>query len=421
MKRRSFLRTLGGAAASAGLGIHLQCRPSPGASTSHQETRLSGNNDERWTWVHGASETEPAQWRERFAGLAREGFTGVLVGGGPTDILSEAAHANGLEFHRWIWTLNRNGDAWVRENHPEWFTVSRNLESSLETPPYVDYYRWLCPTRPEVRQYLRDSILKIARDPSVDGIHLDYIRHCDVILPRGLWSKYDLIQDREYPEFDFCYCDACRSEYSALHGVDPLDLPDPAADETWRRFRWDSVTDLVRILADAVHGIPTPQPPEAMSTLEAGREEGADPAWSSRLRPGLPGKAISAAVFPTPAIARRLVRQAWDEWPMDAFFPMLYHEFYQEELAWIGRGVEEGLRALAREGAEADTAPGDHAGSAGREGRSQENSSTTRPNLLAGLYLPTLNRDGNRQEAVEIATGAGADGVCFFEMTGLGL
>ena len=150
-------------------------------------------------------------------------------------------------------------------------------------------------------------------------------------------------------------------------------IPDPTADEAWRRFRWDSVTGLVKILAEAVHGVPSGDEDRNRSTLG----------------PTAPGKPISAAVFPTPTIARRLVRQAWDEWPLDAFFPMLYHEFYEEGLEWIGRGVEEGL-------AEASGAK-----------------------LFAGLYLPTLNRDGNRDEAVEIARQAGAHGVSFFEMNGL--
>ena len=55
------------------------------------------------------------------------------------------------------------------------------------------------------------------------------------------------------------------------------------------------------------------------------------------------GKPITAAVFPTPAIARRLVRQAWDEWPLDRVFPMLYHSFYLEDIPWIGDGVREGM------------------------------------------------------------------------------
>ncbi|MCJ7629724.1 MAG: family 10 glycosylhydrolase, partial [Longimicrobiales bacterium] len=257
-------------------------------------------------------------------------------------------------------------DEWVKANHPEWFTVSRNGDSSLTHPPYVGYYKWLCPTRPEVREYLRDSILQIAREPGVDGVHLDYVRHCDVILPSGLWAKYDLVQDREYPEFDFCYCDACRESFTAAYNSDPLELEDPPANEAWRRFRWESVTGLVEVLADAVHA---------------------------------EGKPITAAVFPTPSIARRLVRQAWDEWPVDAVFPMLYHSFYEEGLDWIGKGVVEGLAALANRTPVA---------------------LTTHRELYAGLYLPALSEE-ERGQAVEIARNAGAQGVSFFEMNGLGI
>ncbi|MGD2123452.1 MAG: hypothetical protein PVJ76_16990, partial [Gemmatimonadota bacterium] len=179
-----------------------------------------------------------------------------------------------------------------------------------------------------MKDYLRDSIRTIAQEPGVQGIHLDYVRHCDVILPRGLWSRYGLVQDREYPEFDFCYCDACREAFAALHGTDPFDLTDPPADERWRQFRYDGVTELVRVLSETVHGVDT-----------AGKD-------ASSLLPTESGKAITAAVFPTPSIARRLVRQAWDEWPVDAVFPMLYHSFYEEGLEWIGRGIAEGLARL---------------------------------------------------------------------------
>jgi uncharacterized lipoprotein YddW (UPF0748 family) len=205
---------------------------------------------------------------------------------------------------------------------------------------------------------------EIAREPGVDGVHLDYVRHSDVILPRGLWAKYDLIQDREYPDFDFCYCDTCRETFASLHDTDPIELPDPPADEGWRRFRRDSVTGLVKVLAEAVH------------------EE---------------GKPITAAVFPTPSIARRLVRQAWDEWPVDAVFPMLYHSFYEEGLDWIGRGVREGLAAMA----------------------ARESPALSPRRLYAGLYLPALSPE-ERIQAVGIARDAGAQGVSFFEMGGLG-
>lgn len=365
MKRREFVKVAAGGIAAATLSAGpMACGPDPFL---------------RWTWVHGGGDRTLPDWREQYGRLAEAGFHGVLVGGGETELHAEAAHAAGLEFHRWVWTLNRNGDQWVKENHPEWFTISREGNSSFTHPPYVDYYRWLCPTKPEVREYLRASIQEIGRDPDVDGVHLDYVRHCDVILPSGLWATYDLIQDREYPEFDFCYCDTCRDEFESTHGMDPLDLPDPTADDRWRRFRWDGVTKLVETLADSVHQIP------------------ASPFGSTLSGPG-GQKPISAAVFPSPTIARKLVRQAWDEWPVDAVFPMLYQGFYEEKLPWIGDGIREGLEALRSRG-EGQPKPG---------------------GLFAGLYLPSLNSQ-ERESAVRIAQAAGARGVSFFEMNGLEL
>jgi uncharacterized lipoprotein YddW (UPF0748 family) len=356
VRRKDFVRVAAGGIAAATLSFDTLGCAGPSESDAPSDFL-------RWTWVHGGGDRSLPEWQAQYGSLAEDGFHGVLVSGGETAVHADAAHSAGLEFHRWVWTLNRVGDEWVKANHPEWFTVSRSGDSSLTHPPYVGYYKWLCPTRPGVREYLRDSILEIAREPGVDGVHLDYVRHCDVILPSGLWAKYDLIQDREHPEFDFCYCDTCRETFASIHDTDPLELDDPSADEAWRRFRWDSVTGLVRMLADAVHG---------------------------------EGKPITAAVFPTPAIARQLVRQAWDEWPVDAVFPMLYHSFYEEGLEWIGQGVEEGLAAVA----------------------AREPPAQSPKQIYAGLYLPSLSAE-ERIQAVEIARDAGAQGVSFFEMGGL--
>ena len=352
MRRRDFVRAAGSAAA---LGALPACVPRAEGEPSFTV----------WTWVHGNRDRDAGEWRRSFSRLRESGFHAVLVGGGDIDLVSATARAEGLEYHRWFWTMNRNGDAWVRENHPEWFTVSRNLESSLEHPPYVDYYRWVCPSRAPVRDYLRGRIAELAANPAVDGVHLDYVRHCDVILPRGLWETYDLVQEVEHPEFDFCYCDVCREQFAALDGRDPLDVPDPPADEAWRRFRWDGVTAAVRELAGAAH--------------EHGRP-------------------ITAAVFPTPSIARRLVRQDWDRWPLDRFFPMLYEGFYLEDIPWIEAGVREGVAAL--KASESDVRGGG-----------------VTP-LNAGLYLPSLDPPA-LAEAVAAARGAGASGVSLFEMDGL--
>jgi uncharacterized lipoprotein YddW (UPF0748 family) len=349
MRRREFLRRAG--AGAVGLGMVP-------AALSCSEAVPS--DFRAWTWVHGDRAYDDGEWRRRFGTIRRAGITGVLVGGGDIARLSAAARDEGLSFHRWVWMLHRNGDAWAQENHPECFTVSRNGDSTLDVPPYVGYYRWVCPTRAPVREYLTGITDRIAAEPGVEGVHLDYIRHSDVILPRGLWSTYDLIQDRESPEFDFCYCEECRQAFAAVDGRDPLGIADPTADEAWRRFRWDSVTRLVTEVAEAVH---------ARSKL------------------------LTAAVFPTPTIARRLVRQAWDEWPVDMVFPMLYHAFYEEGLPWIGQGVREGVQALA-----ASPVAGDA--------------------LNAGLYLPDLT-PAELAEAVAIVRDAGASGVSFFQMEAL--
>src|SRR5690606_36318428 len=178
----------------------------------------------------------------------------------------------------------------------------------------------------------------------------------DVILPRNLWETYGLVQDHEMAPFDFCYCEACRDRFARETGRDPLALEDPAADVAWRAFRWRMVTETVEVLARAVHAR---------------------------------GKAISAAVFPTPTIARRLVRQAWDRWPLDVVFPMTYHGFYREPVSWIEGAVAEGVTALP----------------------------TATP-LVAGLYLPDLPPPA-LAEAIRAARRGGASGVAMFEAGGL--
>jgi hypothetical protein len=339
MKRRVFVGALGSA------GLWAAGWPAAGGEPSRH-----------WAWVHGGGPRTADEWRRYYARLRAAGLHGVHVGGGDTAVHSAAAREAGLVFSRWTWALNRSGDAQVKADHPEWFTVSREGNSSLTHPPYVPYYQWLCPTRPEVRRYVAEVMGAVARDPAVDAVHLDYIRHCDVILPVALWARYNLVQENELPPYDFCYCEVCREAFRRQGGRDPMTLADPSQDVEWRRFRWDSVTGLVREVARAVQSA---------------------------------GKPLTAAVFPTPSIARRLVRQAWDEWPLDEVFPMTYHGFYNEGIGWIGNAVRQGLAALP----------------AGRP-------------LYAGLYLPDLPPAALGM-AVRNAMNAGAAGVSLFEADGL--
>ena len=261
------------------------------------------------------------------------------------------AKEQGLETHAWTWTLCR-GDRVLLQRHPDWYVVSRLGESAATHPPYVGYYHFLCPAREAVQAHLAKLFARIAETPNLDGVHLDYIRYPDVILPVALWEKYNLVQNEELPQFDFCYCGVCRAAFQRQAGVDPLELPDPASNSTWREFRYSCVTQLVNRLADVVHQ---------------------------------QDKQVTAAVFPTPSIAKQLVRQDWTKWNVDAVLPMTYHSFYNQPVSWIQAAVEEGVAAL----------PPD------------------RP-LYAGLYLPELKSVDEFDQAVRCALAGGAKGVSLF-------
>ena len=98
MKRRDFVRSAGSAAL---LGALPGCRPPAPAEASFT----------LWSWVHGNRDRDAGEWRGLFARLRETGFHAVLVGGGDIDLVSGAARTEGLEYHRWFWTMNRNGDA----------------------------------------------------------------------------------------------------------------------------------------------------------------------------------------------------------------------------------------------------------------------------------------------------------------------
>ena len=307
-----------------------------------------------WTWMRG--QTSPLDaWRRRLPQVKAAGIDAVLISGSPDFYRAAvpAARDEGLELHAWMFTMMRAENA---ARHPDWYAVSRSGLSTATTPPYVDYYKFMCPSRDEVRAYLRGLVAELASIDGLASVHLDYIRVPDVILPVALWPKYNLVQDKEYPDFDFCYCEVCRARFKATSGLDPATMADPTADVAWRQFRYDAISEVVRQLAEEVHG--------------------------RRNR-------ITAAVFPTPAIAKTLVRQDWTRWPLDAVLPMTYNGFYKEDVAWIERATREGVTALGG-----------------------------RIPLYSGLYVPDLP-PADLRRAVERALAGGAQGVSIFETSQL--
>jgi len=319
MNKRAFLRTLG--VGTAGLAANALF---PGLNL----LRAAGRRQDlkNWAWVTTDVGPSAGEWEKRFALMRRSGIDAVLpeifngykayygskhlpVGEAWLEKLLPLAKGEGLEVHAWMWTMPCMVEEVCRQ-HRDWYVVNRKGESAVDRPAYVDYYKFLCPSRPEVREFLRTRVRELAEYGDLDGIHLDYIRYPDVILPEALQPRYHIRQDREYPEYDYCYCSVCVDAFREESGIDIRNVEDPAACVPWRQFRYDRITHLVNdVLIPAAH--------------------------ESR-------KPVTAAVFPN----WEMVRQEWPAWNLDSVLPMLYHRMYGKNTDWIKEETERGIALL---------------------------------------------------------------------------
>ena len=265
-----------------------------------------------------------------------------LGGGDPTfdpgfDPLAVAvagARERGLSLHAWVnlmpawWGLEPPANPLQLYNaHPEWLWVD---QFGQQQPLSDKFYVSVNPCLPEVRAYLTDVVVDIARRYAVEGIHLDYVR-----FPKEFPGT-----PKEPPGIDYprdARTLALFTEALAEAGIDvttaglPGDaggdvgggparglgdggealLALPGIAEKWDQWRTNAVTETVRDIA------------AALDTLE---------------RPPL----LSAAVKATPSGGLEFHQDA-ETWTrkslVGAVFPMNYareHEpFSQRNAAWM--------------------------------------------------------------------------------------
>lgn len=318
-----------------------------GCKPPSKETQTNSTY-KHWVWINPQNSDTEEELATKYKKYHDAGIAGIFFEA-DSEKHFRVAKAQGLEAHRWMWIMNR-GDA--LEAHPEWAAVNRKGESCADHPPYVDYYRWMCPSRPEVAEFLVNDVKNTLAKDYVDGIHMDYVRFSDVVLAVNLWQVYGIVQTEELPQYDYCYCDICKSAFKKKYHKDLDSIQYPQESLSWRQFRYDAVSNIVNKISEVAKAN---------------------------------NKPLTAAVFPTPDVAKRLVRQDWTNWPLNAVYPMIYHGFYKEDVPWIGDAVKQGLRGI--------------------DGRFP---------LYAGLYMPDFKNNQEIEEGIKYALDNGASGISIF-------
>ncbi|HKK25528.1 MAG TPA: family 10 glycosylhydrolase [Gracilimonas sp.] len=320
-----------------------------------QKNEESGFMIAAWTGADIA-ESE-SEWRSELEMFSKHGLTDLFLSANPeeTERVVNYASDYGINIHAWVWTLNRPGDS-TAANNPEWYAVNRNGDNSYDYRAYVDYYQWLSPFSQGAREYIKSTLDTYAKIPGLHSVHLDYVRYVDVILGADLQPKYDLEQDRQFPEFDYGYHPNARSGFEELFGFDPIEMKNPELSMEWLQYRLNAVTTLVNEIAEIVH-----------------KEE----------------KLLTAAVFPFPEMSRQMVRQDWASWDLDIALPMLYQNFYRQNLEWIRFATEQGVRE-----------------------------SHDRFDIVAGLYIPALT-PAQLKTAIQKSKEGGAKGISVFDINAM--
>jgi len=337
-------------------------------------------NKKVWAWMSGKTTMTTEQWEHYFREASKAGIDAIILEchGGYPEVIGDStafrdnaaiqiiktalpyAKKHHIELHAWIWTTNRT-EMSLRRAHPDWYQVNALGESCLDIKLYNrEHYRWLCPSRPETIQYLKERVAELAEIDGLAGIHLDFIRYPDAILPYGLQESRKVVQDKVYPLWDFCYCDVCRKNFKDKTGIDPMDLKDPTSNAEWMQYRWDALANVASELCKEIKSH---------------------------------GKIASAAVFASPEESKKLVRQDWANFKnIDVIFPMIYHKYY----GWPDQMVE----TATREGVEALKA---------------HNSSGY---LCSGLFVGHVPQD-RIPEFFHYANNGGSKGICLFSLEGI--
>ncbi len=143
-----------------------------------------------------------------------------------------AAKKYGIEVHPWKvnWNLGRV---------PEDFKQQLLDEGRLQVDYNGNTVNWLCPSDPRNQELELNTMVEVARNYDVDGVHFDYIR---------------------YPGSNTCFCEGCRKRFQKDTGIEVENWPQDTRDkddvkEAWIQWRCDQISRLVRRTSEEVRKI----------------------------------------------------------------------------------------------------------------------------------------------------------------------
>jgi len=186
---------------------------------------------------------------------AIEPWDGSLMGGDdhigedpgwdPLELAVNEAHKRGMRLHAYMnvfpgWRGSGPppaGSCQLWNTHPDWFMWKKNGEKMM---PYymrngkkVVWYSFINPANPEVKDYLTNVFVEVAKNYDIDGIHYDYVRY-----PHDLKG------------WDFSYDPVSLKRFRDKTGKTPDEAP-----EKWDDFRTECVTGCVRQFYSAVKDV----------------------------------------------------------------------------------------------------------------------------------------------------------------------
>jgi uncharacterized lipoprotein YddW (UPF0748 family) len=207
-------------------------------------------------WCHSAFGVQGMEWEEAIGRLAENGFTAILpnmLWGGvafyPSKVLPvsptvpnrgdqiarcvAACRKHGVQIH--VWKVNWN----LGSAAPKEFFEKMRREGRLQASSSGKEERWLCPSHPDNRKLEIDSMVEVARDYDVDGIHFDYIR---------------------YPDGDHCFCGGCKKRFQETTGCKleswPKDvLTNGALRQQWLDWRRSNITAVVKAVSESARAL----------------------------------------------------------------------------------------------------------------------------------------------------------------------